>query len=144
MDVLRLSKRPSAQGWAVRVTLAFFALLIIACGGGGDTAGSHYPLTSHVDIVGFNMDADNIHFVVNGEAYDASNRVTPAATVTRSTAASYTWNDASSVVSFTVKAGRNGSDLDSKTISMTGDQRMNNMKIRAVWNGSVVTVSLVH
>lgn len=144
MDVRCLSKRPSAQSWAVRVTLAIFALLIIACGGGGDTAGNHYPLTAHVDVSGFNMDAENIHFVVNGEPYDPSNRVTPGATVVRSTAASYTWNEASSVVTFNVFAGRNGVTLDTKVISMTGDQRMSGAKIRAAWNGSALTVSLIH
>lgn len=144
MDDQILFRRHPLPSFAVRVTLALFALLIIACGGGGDTAGSHYPLTAHVDLIGFNMDAENIHFVVNGEPYDPSNRVTPGATVTRSTTNSYTWNDASSVVTFNVFAGRNGATLDSKTISITGDQRMDGAKIRAAWNGSVVTLSLVY
>ncbi len=129
---------------SLRAFAALTALsIVLACGGGGDIAGNQFPLTASITLVAVNNDVQNVHLLINGEAFDpAVNRVTPGATVTRMSPQTFTWDNAATTIGFTIFAGRNGATFAQGSISLTGDQRMSGMRIRAVFNADqTVTVT---
>ena len=85
-------------------------------------------------IVAVNNDAQNIHILIMNEGYDALvNRVNAGATVNRLSPMSFTWNTAGDTQTITVRAGRNGVDIAQGTVVVTGQQWMDNKRIRAVY-----------
>jgi hypothetical protein len=117
--------------------------LIVACGGGGSTAGHSFPLTSSVTIRGVNSDGTNIHFVMNAEPYDPSNRVTANTTADRASTFTLKWDNASDIRAISVFAGRNGANLAGPiSVTMTGDDRMQGKYILATWDGTNLTADL--
>lgn len=136
--------RPPLQFWGVRVTIALFVLLILACGGNDSTSSTNYPLTTSVRILGVNNDSTSVHFLINAEDFGDYNRVLAGSSGERSSAHSYTWASATSEVSFIVRAGRNGSVLAERSVSMSGSQRGQQMKLRALWDGTNLTVTIIH
>ncbi len=125
---------------ALRAASATLGLaLVLACGGGGSSvAGNHYPLTASVAVVCVNNDpADNIHILIGGEAFDpAVNRVSPSSTLNRTSPLTYKWDTATDTVTITIFAGRGGNVIDQGDVTLTGDDRMQGKRIRAVWNAN--------
>ncbi|MCW5942307.1 MAG: hypothetical protein KIS66_08750 [Fimbriimonadaceae bacterium] len=138
------TSRPPLQFWGVRVTIALFVLLILACGGSDSSSGTSYPLTTFVRILGVNNDSANIHFLINSEDFADYNRVLAGTASERSSAGNYTWNSETSQVSFTVRAGRNGTVLREQMITMTGAERGRGMKLRALWDGGNLVLTVVN
>jgi hypothetical protein len=111
--------------------------VILACGGSDGVPGHSFPLTSSIAVICVNNDAQNVHILFMNEGYDPNvNRVTPGATVNRFTPQSFNWNAAGDTQTITVRAGRNGADIIQGTIVMSGQQRMDDKRIRAVFNAN--------
>ncbi len=125
----------------IRGSSALIALaVVLACGGGDEIAGNSYPLTSSVTLKGTNNDTNNIHFVINAEPYDPSNRVLPGETKDRLSASTYTWTNDADTKTFNVFAGRNGVNLDGPaTVTLSGADRMRGHYIIATWDGTNLT-----
>lgn len=131
--------------FSTRSLAALTALVtILACGGGDGVPGNSFPLTSSIAVICVNNDAQNVHILFMNEDYNPNiNRVTPGATVNRFTPQSFNWNAAGDTQTVTVRAGRNGVDITQGTIVMSGQQRMDDKRIRAVFNANqTLTLSL--
>ena len=129
----------------IRNITAFVGLsVILACGGGSDVAGNSFPLTSSIAVICVNNDAQNVHILFMNEGYDPNvNRVLPGTTVNRFTPQSFNWNAAGDTQTITVRAGSGGNDITQGTIVMSGQQRMDDKRIRAVFNANqTLTLSL--
>lgn len=130
---------------SVRSLAALTALVtILACGGSDGVPGHSFPLTSSIAVICENNDAQNVHILFMNEGYDPLvNRVTPGVPVNRFTPQSFNWNAAGDTQTVTVRAGRNGVDITQGTIVMSGQQRMDDKRIKAVFNANqTLTLSL--
>ena len=92
---------------------------------------------------GVNTDGTNIHFVMNAEPYDPSNRVTANTTADRASTFTLKWDKATDIRAISVFAGRNGANLAGPiSVTMTGDDRMQGKYILATWDGTTLTADL--
>ncbi|MCW5942308.1 MAG: hypothetical protein KIS66_08755 [Fimbriimonadaceae bacterium] len=143
METKRSAKRPPLQFWGVRVTIAFFVLLVLACGGGQSSSeGGGYPTTRHVTLVAYNEGTYAVKFKIGPDATAFGPSVAASSHGEQTSPDTYTWDTAAHHQNLRVAVG-DTYEYSHSLISMTGEQASQGMRIRAVWNGETLTLSLI-
>ena len=127
-----------------RIAFACAALTILSCGGLNENTGVApvgFPITGKVVVQASNEFNQNIHILINNEAYvpggQANTNQVPAATGAgpgqslRDSVPSFTWNDAGDTKTITVRAGRGGTDipLHTQTVQYSGLQKQRGARL---------------
>lgn len=140
--------QPPLQFWGVRLTIAFFVMLILACGGGSSTSeGSGYPITEQVRLVAYNGGTYPVRFKIGPDTTAFLPSVAAGSHVEQISYDRYTWDSAAHLRELRVAVGNTNEgetyEFASALISMTGEQVTQRMRIRADWDGETLTLRLI-
>jgi hypothetical protein len=128
-----------------KIGLFVCLLIVIACGGSGESTATNFPLNRSFQIHATNNDpsAEAVHLWMQPDVIGPANRV-PTGTTEIYAGPTLTWDNESETRILTFHAGRSGSTIATTTMAVTGQQAHDHNRIDLVYSAAGTLTASMH